>query len=258
MLSKEIKRIGETNISNEKYEMKIIEYNGANNIIIEFQDEYKAKVHTSYQCFKNGGVKNPYHKSIYGFGYIGVGNYKIWENGKETLAYTQWKGMLRRCYDPYYINKKPTYINCYVCEEWLNFQNFAKWFYKNYYNISNEIMCLDKDILMKGNKIYSPETCILVPQRINQLFIKSDAKRGLYPIGITYNKKDNILTVSCSIYKSKRKYLGCFPINRPFQAFTVYKQFKENYIKQVADEYKDLIPKKLYDAMYNYKVEIND
>ena len=57
---------------------------------------------------------------------------------------------------------------------------------------------------------------------------------------------------------TKRKYLGRLPLDKPFQAFTIYKNFKENYIKQVADEYKDLIPKELYDAMYKWEVEIND
>ena len=122
-------------------------------------------------------------------------------------------------------------------------------------------MCLDKDILIKGNKIYSPNTCLIVPERINTLFIKCDNSRGEYPIGVVENqdKKSNYVGLTvfcCTLYE--RKYLGSFPINKPFQAFTCYKNFKENYIKQVADEYKDIIPQRLYDAMYKYEVEIND
>jgi hypothetical protein len=171
--------------------------------------------------------------------------------------------MIKRCYDPYTINKDRglTYVDCYVCDEWLNFQNFAEWFYDNYYEIKGQKMCLDKDILFKGNKIYSPEACILVPNRINVLFVKSNAIRGEYPIGISYCKASEELLVRCNVFengKRKRVYLGRFSSNRPFQAFYTYKIFKENYVKQVADEYKDLIPKKLYDAMYKYKVEIND
>lgn len=256
-MSKKEERLGKTNISNEGYEMKIIEYKNANNIWVEFQDKHKAKVCTTYNNFKKGEIKNPYHPNVYGVGYYGQGKYKSSINGKPTKVYNHWRDMLRRCYDPYYLNKEPTYIDCYVCEEWHNFQNFSEWFYKHYYEIPNERIELDKDILFKGNKIYSPETCILVPQRINTLFIKQQGKRGDLPIGVNYHKRDKILMVKCYTLE-KREYLGSFPLNKPFQAFTCYKNFKENYIKQVADEYKDLIPKKLYEALYKYEVEIND
>lgn len=204
----------------------------------------------------------------YGIGYMGDGKYKSKdENKKKTKAYNTWNHMLRRCYDPYYLNEHPTYIDCYVCEEWYNFQNFAKWFYENYYECNDEQMQLDKDILIKGNKIYSPNTCILVPKRINCLFTKSDALRGEYPIGVYYKFKKveqyeyHYLEVSCSVIengKKKSKVLKTLPLNKPFQAFSIYKQFKEKYIKQIADEYKELIPQKLYEALYKWEVEIND
>lgn len=167
--------------------------------------------------------------------------------------------MLQRCYDPYYLNKYPTYINCYVCDEWLCFQNFAEWFYDNYYECNDEKMCLDKDILCKGNKIYSPENCIFVPNRINTLFVKCNKTRGEYPIGVNFKPKINKFQARCSTLKdnkTKSIYLGVYPTVN--EAFLVYKQYKENYIKQVADEYKDIIPKELYDALYKYEVEIND
>ena len=63
-------RLGEIRKSNEDYEMKIIEYNKPNDILIEFQDKYKAMVHTNYQAFLKGEVKNPYHPSIYNIGYF--------------------------------------------------------------------------------------------------------------------------------------------------------------------------------------------
>ena len=254
-------RINEENYNKYGTLMKIVEYNNAIDIIVEFQDEYRTKVHTSYQGFKKGEVKNPYDKTVYNVGYLGGEKYKTKINNKKTKAYEVWMKMLQRCYDPYFINKHLTYKDCFVCEEWHNFQNFCKWFYKNYYECNGEQMCLDKDILCKGNKIYSPETCIFVPQRINNLFIKSNVIRGKYPIGVYWHKKSNKLIAQCQIIdddKYKQKHLGYFSLDRPFQAFTVYKNFKENYIKQVADKYKDLIPQKLYDVLYSYKVEIND
>ena len=120
-------------------------------------------------------------------------------------------------------------------------------------------MCLDKDILFHGNKIYSPETCLIVPERINKLFTKSTKSRGEYPIGV--RERRNRLIAYCSITennKTKQVNLGRFPLHQVEEAFLTYKRFKENYIKQVADEYKNSIPDKVYQALYNYEVEITD
>ena len=255
-------REGEVNTSNEGYELKIIKYENRRNVYVEIQDKYKTIVKVQYIQFKKGEIKNPYHPNKFG-GYIGVGKFESSISNKKTKAYQTWIDMLKRCYDERYKEKEPTYKDCHVCNEWLNFQNFAEWFYNNYYEIEEQRMHLDKDVLYKNNKIYSPKTCIFVPQRINSLFIKCKKTRGKYPIGIAEKyENDNIcLYVDCSIFdgdKRKSKYIGRFPLDKPFQAFTAYKKFKENYIKEVADEYKELIPQKLYEAMYNYEVEIND
>lgn len=261
-MAKQTNRIGEENYNNYGTLMKIVEYKGALDMIVEFQDEYKYRKRCAYKEFKNGKVKNPYDREVYEVGYCGDGKYEIREeDGKITRVYQIWHNMLQRCYDPYFSDEHPTYRDCMVCDEWHNFQKFAEWYEKEIYEIENDFMCLDKDILYKGNKIYSPENCVLVPNRINLLFVKCDKTRGEYPIGVSYYKRNNNLSVMCRVYKnnkSKRKFLGYFPLNKPFQAFHVYKVFKESYIKQVADEYKDLIPNKLYEALYKYEIEIND
>lgn len=260
-----LERMGETSENKEGYKMKIIKYNSIRDVTIEFQDEYKARLKGQYYQFKDGRFKNPYHKSVCGVGYLGEGKYLAYEeNNKTTKVYLVWKNMISRCYDPYYINddRRLSYVDCFVCEEWHNFQNFAKWYEENYYEIDEEKMHLDKDILIKGNKIYSPETCIFVPSRINVMFTKGKRNRGEYPIGVSYYPQTNKLKVCCSVIdkngKRKTKHLDYFPLNKPFQAFYTYKIFKENYIKQVADEYRSLIPNELYNALYSYKVEIND
>lgn len=252
------KRLEEINVNYQGCKMKIIKYNNANDIMVEFQDEYKAKIKSAYKEFKKGNIKNPYYPSVLNKGYFGQGKYKSrGEDGKQTKAYIKWKGMLERCYDEKRHKNHPTYADCYVCKEWLNFQNFAEWFYKHYYECNGEKMCLDKDILIKGNKVYSPETCIFVPNNINVLFTKREKDRGKYPIGIRYCERDNALIVGCSV-NGKMKHLGYFKSNEIEKAFNCYKEFKEKYIKQIADEYKDLIPKELYEALYKYEVEIND
>lgn len=171
--------------------------------------------------------------------------YKTKINNKITKEYQTWINIFKRCYNKTYQEKHPSYNNCIVDNEWHNFQNFAKWFEENYIDGYQ----LDKDILVKGNKIYSPETCCFVPQEINSLFIKRQNKRGEYPIGVS--KHRNRFASNILIDK-KRKYLGTF--NTPQEAFQIYKIVKEKHIKEIADKYKYLISEKVYLAMYNYKV----
>ena len=113
---------------------------------------------------------------------------------------------------------------------------------------------LDKDLLMESNKVYSPETCCFVPQEINKLFTKRDSKRGDYPIGVG-KYRNNSYSAQITLNNS-HKYIGTF--NTPEEAFEAYKIAKENYIKELADKWRGLISSKVFEAMYNYKVEITD
>lgn len=197
---------------------------------------------------KNGQIKNPLHKSVFNVGFIGISNNTV---NRLSKSYNFWNNMLRRCYSDLYHCKKPTYKGCIVTKKWHNFQNFSQWFKRNYI----EGFVLDKDILIKGNKIYSPETCCFVPSEINTLLIKCNSKRGLYPIDVSLNKNSN----NFESYFTKNKvkiHLGRFSTSR--EAFQAYKITKEKYIKQVADKWKSQITPEVYQALCNYQIEIND
>ena len=172
-----------------------------------------------------------------------------------TKAYSTWHSMLQRCYNDKFHKKYTTYIDCEVCPEWHNYQNFANWFEQNYYEIEGQRTDLDKDILIKGNKVYSSDTCIFVPKSINTLFVKRDNNRGDLPVGVCYNKRDKKYVAQCRVY-GKQRYIGYY--NTSEEAFQAYKNFKENLIQSTADEYQYQIPEVLYDAMYNYRVEKDD
>ena len=181
-------------------------------------------------------------------------------NGKNKIdrslpGYNSWHGMLDRCYGTDSHKLKRTYTECNVCKEWLNLYNFNEWYVNNYYSIPGEKMELDKDILVRGNKIYSPETCVFVPKRINLLILKSERKRGEFPIGVYYDRGKKKYVASLSYEGKSLKIKRC---DLPIEAFFWYKWYKEAYIKQVADEYKDKIPEKLYKALYDWKIEITD
>ena len=248
-------RTGLTKNNNFGSKMTITRYKNANDIDVYFEEYNWTAKNKDMRNFNAGRIKCPYEPRLYGVGYIGEGKYKMSEGCIKTKAYNTWRAMIERCYNK---NKhdRPTYDECTVCNEWHNFQNFAEWHEENYYEIDNEKMCLDKDIMIKNNKIYSPETCIFVPNRINVLFTKRQNKRGKTFIGLSMYGKDKKFRVSCQNENCKHINLGSY--NTQEEAFAVYKQFKENVIKQVADEYKDLIPEKLYNAMYEYEVEIED
>jgi hypothetical protein len=231
---------------------KIISYNNANDIIVEFQDNSKFQIKTSYRYWEKSWVKNPYNKNIFNKACVGNTVTKINDIKKES--YKVWYAMLQRCYSECY-TKKPTYVQCNVCEDWLCYENFEKWYDKNFYGISNEQMMLDKDILIKHNTLYSPETCVFVPQSINKLFTKRQLHRGRYKIDVTKDDRYGGYKANCNI-NGERKYLGTFKTEN--EAYLAYKKVKEENIKNMADTYKEFIPKNLYDAMYRYEVEEDD
>lgn len=173
---------------------------------------------------------------------------------KNTPYYKAWFSMLSRCYDTrLQCSKHKSYIGCSVCDEWLTLSNFKVWaeapengYYQGYH--------LDKDILVKGNKLYSPDTCCFVPTEINSLFTKTNSLRGQYPIGVTatpYNK-------FAAKVSGARTYLGVF--DTPKLAFLAYKNAKEQQIKVLAERYfkEGKITESVYNALMKYEVEITD
>lgn len=193
---------------------------------------------------------------VYDRGYLGEGKYRASKNKIHTKEYSTWKTMLARCYSESRLKASPTYNGCNVHEDWFNFQNFANWFNENYYEIPGQKTTLDKDILLKGNKIYGPDTCIFVPEDINLLFVKRNANRGECPIGVNYHKVSSKYKAECRNHSGNKKHLGLY-INKE-EAFRAYKKYKEQLIKQIANDYKVLIPIKLYKSLVSYEVNIND
>ena len=160
--------------------------------------------------------------------------------------------MLRRCYSEKKQQKQPSYIGITVCEEWYNYQNFAKWFEENWKPWMDSNWHLDKDILVKDNKIYSPDTCCFVPREINNLFKKSNSGKTKNLIGIDI-KNDKFQSRFCT---SKGRI--CKNFNTFEEAFNYYKINKEYKLKELADKWKDKIDPIVYDTLYNYQIEITD
>lgn len=180
--------------------------------------------------------------------------YILFLNNSRMKARRLWNDMYSRCYNKKLHKRFPEYIGCTICEYWLeDKERFYKWVEENYYMVGSEQVDLDKDILVKGNKVYSPDTCIFVPHTINTLLLNSKRNRGKYPLGVSYDKGKYRAALSVD---GKNVKLGCF--NTPEKAFEEYKEHKKSLIIVTADRYKGKIPDKVYQAMLNWEIEITD
>lgn len=235
-------REGEKFITNEGYIIEVIEYFKYENCTIQFEDGTVVK-NKRYDHLLDKRIKNPHHKSIFRVGYYGVGKYSQKIHPK---IYRTWYCMFQRCYDKNYQEKQPTYAGCSVAEQWHNFQVFAEWYEESWKPWMDKTWQLDKDILIKGNKVYSPETCAFVPQEINKLFKMSQKRIVVYPTGIDKHSK------KFRVRLGKNKYYGVFDTIE--EAFEVYKKLKENRIKEITEKYKDKITEQIYQVLINYKI----
>lgn len=184
--------------------------------------------------------------------FLGVGINDSFDDLKSP-AYKYWKSMLTRCYNNRYQKIRPTYKGCEVDDRWKTFSVFKKWFDENYV----EGYELEKDILVKGNKIYGPDTCCFVPRRINILLTNRKRYRGSLPVGVHASENGKRYIATMDRADGKRFVKSYKTVE---EAFSAYKNAKEAYIKEVADEYfsKGLITKRVRDALYQYKIEITD
>jgi hypothetical protein len=212
-------------------DLTIVQYHNTNTVEVRFIS-YKGTIIASSNLIRKKMVKNPMLPIIYGVGCVGIGKYS---NKYHKKAYTAWNNMLKRCYCITTQEKHPTYKDCSVADKWLNFQNFAKWFYKNCVDDYE----LDKDLKVQGNKIYGENTCLFIPKNVNRIITDSLASRSKYGIGVTYHKRYNKLVVGCNDGTKKRTHLGYFDVEKVEEARKVYFDYKYKIIKELATRQAD-------------------
>ena len=242
-------REGDVFPTNDGGKVIVLECLSSREITVEHQDSHLHWAVVRATNLREGKIKNPYHPVVFGVGYMGYGKHSGFVNGKPAPAYDSWARMLKRCYDPAYHNKQPTYVGCSVADEWHNFQVYAEWYYGQP-NGQNPDFQLDKDLRIGGNKQYGPDACSFVPQQINILLADHAASRGDLPQGVV--RKGNSFQVRLSV-NGKLTYLGIYPT--PEQAFAVYKTAKEENVKTMAEEWKDWIHPEVYNYLMVWKVD---
>jgi len=190
---------------------------------------------------------------VYGVGindWVGA----VWVDGKLIKEYRLWQGMLERCFYEKFKQRCPAYEGVTCSKEWLSMTKFIEDVSQmRGFGLSG--WALDKDILQKGNKLYSKDNCCFVPQEVNSLLTKSDNSRGEYPVGVCFHKTRGKFMAYLNI-NGKMKHLGYF--TTPEEAFQAYKAAKEAQIKVVAEKWKHLLDDRVYQALLDYEVNIGD
>lgn len=190
-------------------------------------------------------------KPLYGIGILDINNASN-EDEITKIAYIHWKNMFERCYSKSYQEANTSYIGCVVDERWHKFSAFKKWFEKNY----KKGYVLDKDVLGKGTKIYSSDTCCMIPPCINALVLTRQNKRGRFGKGVSITPQGKYIAFITKYGKTHN--LGHYDTIE--EAFNAYKQGKIAYVREVADAYykEDKITKEVYDALYRYEPKFID
>ena len=245
--------VGKVHKSKLSGDFKILKYNDKTNVEIQFlKTGFKmvARLHN----IRSGEVKDPYVPSVFGIGVLGA-KYPNRVNGVRTKQYELWVNMLKRCYSDTYKKKHPTYEYCTVSENFKHYEYFYEWCNKQF-GFGNQDWHLDKDLFVKGNKVYSEYSCVFIPAEINLVLVKRAASRGKHLIGVSWNKRNKAFVAQVSKNKGGSEHLGYF--NTELEAFNAYKEAKESFVKEQANKWKGKIDERAYQALINYTVEITD
>ena len=245
--------VGKVFKSKSSGDFKVLKYNDAKDVEIQFINT-GFEVVVELGSIRKGEVKDSYSPSVYGVGILGT-KYPSTINGVLTKEYVLWRGMLKRCYSDVYKKRYPTYEGCKVSNKFKNYEYFYEWCHKQI-GFDVKGWHLDKDLLIKGNKVYSEDSCIFIPSEINLLLVKNTASRGEHLIGVYWHNKRKAFEARVRKNKGKQEYLGLFKTE--LEAFNAYKEAKETYIKEQAEKWKSHIDERAYEALMNYTVEITD
>lgn len=175
---------------------------------------------------------------------IGINDYqgKVYINKRHIKSYGAWRNIIYRCYNNNNLKARPTYKDVKVCDEWLYFSNFKKWFDENYrFDLEEQgiKLELDKDLLSDNNKIYSPDTCIFLPSQINSFISDRTSNNKSGFVGVSWKKDYKKWAATIKIFgTNKYKHLGYFKDKQ--EAFETYKISKAIEIKKVKNFLKKL------------------
>ena len=253
------KQMSRNDSKRSEYEGMVYETNNYGTLVVtkyvNSHEVYVKFVNTGYEMkatmrdIKLGKVKDKFTPSVF---FVGVvGNTPTRVNGIQTREYCLWRTMLQRCYDSKTQEVYPTYKGCTVSENFKSYTYFHEWCNKQI-GFDQEGWQLDKDILIKGNKVYSEDTCCFVPFEVNNIFTNRESVKGSYLIGVSLHKHSNKLRATLGV-QGKQISLGYFEDEN--EAHIAYKKAKEAHVRGLADKYENLIDGRVYRILASYTLE---
>lgn len=218
----------------------ITSYQNSKNVGYKILDKYGHCGVARLHDIMKGLISNPYCKNVYNTGFIGDGIYKAWDSdkGRNTKCYKVWYSMMTRCY----AGEDPAYLNVTVCEDWHNFQNFAKWYHSQKFSNLRDYD-IDKDI--KGGTTYNPENCLIIPRVLNSALVNI---RRYSP-----NLSGNVYVVRISTF-GKSRHIGRFKDKK--QAVKAYYKEKVAYLRELLYRLDSVIDERTKTGIENLIIEI--
>ena len=232
----------------------VLEYINYRDVTVKFLNTGNVRK-TATSEIRKGEIRDNEAFPVYAVGIMDVPD-ELRRGEPKPKEYSIWNNIRQRCYNENIRGTNQTYQGVEMSENFKIYSYFKDWC-KDQIGFNEDGWQLDKDILSKGAKIYSEDTCCFVPPEINSLILKADRIRGKYPIGVYHDTSKIHKRFSARVSKNgKHKRFGSYLT--PEEAFAVYKRQKEKYIKEVANKWKDKIDPRVYEALMNWAIEITD
>ena len=233
-------------------DVEVTEYIDSHNITVKFLNTGAIK-NTTASALTNGILKDSEVHDTHKYDVMDIPK-SVGRGGRCDPLYNKWNGMMQRCYNPKNKINKPAYEACTSSETFRHFSKFKSWYYSQI-GCEQEGWHLDKDILIKGNKVYSEDNCCIVPPEINIALANNKSVRGSFPQGVIYNSTKT--RYRARIQRGhKWESLGTY--DTPEEAFYAYKPVKEAHIKSLAEKWKGKVDPRVYEALMNWTIEITD
>ena len=240
--------------TNNYGDVVVLEYNNTRDVTIKFLNTGNIRK-TGTTEIKKGEIRDNEAFPRYMVGVMDIPN-ELRRGQPIPREYSIWSGVRQRCYNENIRHLNPSYQEVEMSENFKRYSYFKEWCNKQI-GFDQDGWQLDKDILFKGNKLYSEDTCCFVPPEINSLILKADRIRGEYPVGVYHDTSKIHKRFSARVSKNgKHKRFGSYRTSE--EAFYVYKREKEKYIKEIAEKWKDKIDPRVYDALMKWEINIDD
>lgn len=242
-------KVGDTFLTKRCGICTVIEYVSYTEVYVKFEDGTIVKARV--QSLEKGHCRNLNSKLVLG---VGINDMLGAEKTKDFIKLRQmWFGILQRCFSAQLMESRPTYKGCKVSESWLRLSNFIKDIksIENYEKSLTEGWQLDKDLLSNWSKLYSKDTCCFIPRSLNLILSSYPKKLNGLPKGVKLSKGGKYFAI---IQKEGKKiFLGSY--DSVEEASRVYNIAKKEYLLNIADSIKDVVPENVYKALVNFNLE---